>query len=59
MAVDEYGLQVTAKHFCAGVDVKGQTVVRTAPILKYMKGWDVLRVVEYCRKKEWKCEQLK
>lgn len=55
MASNEYSLQITTKYMCAGLVVRNQTVISTAPILKYMKGWDVLKVMEYCQKKGWTC----
>jgi hypothetical protein len=42
-------LVIDAPHFCAGI-VDG----RAAPIIKYMVGWDIDRILEYCEHKGWK-----
>lgn len=46
--------QVTAPHFCAGVVVRGGIVVETAPILAYMREWNLGRSLDYCKRKGWK-----
>lgn len=46
-------IHIDAPHFCAGVLLNGDVVVRAAPILKYMKGWTWHRVMAYCDKKRW------
>lgn len=45
--------QITAPHFCAGLDLKDDRVTATAPILKYMNGWTRDRVRSYCKSKKW------
>lgn len=53
--------QITAPHFCAGLTTfrRGQdlnapvTVDSAAPIIRYMLGWDVRRLFDYCRSKGW------
>jgi hypothetical protein len=40
---------VEAPHFVAGF-VLGE---RYAPILGYMRGWDILRITKFCEKKGW------
>ena len=51
--MEEHGgsktLIVDAPHFYAGI-VDG----RTAPIIKYMEGWDIYRILDYCELKGWK-----
>lgn len=42
--------QVTARHFCAGVVLEN-----TAPILRYMRGWSLSKVLDYCQRKGWRC----
>ncbi len=46
-------LQITARHFCAGLVVTNDVITGAAPILGYMKGWELERVVAYCRRKDW------
>lgn len=46
-------IRITAPHFCAGI-ADG----RAAPILKYMKGWTVRRIREYCVQRGWSFEQF-
>lgn len=29
-----------------------------APIIKYMKGWNLNKIISYCKKKNWKVEIL-
>lgn len=45
---------VTAPHFCAGFVVEGGKIVRIAPIIKYMKDWDLSRILQYTKSKRWK-----
>ena len=45
--------RVTAPHFVAGVVLENNTVVRAAPILKYMMGWSWRQVRHYCICKHW------
>ena len=44
---------IDAPHFNAAVALRDFTVVRAAPILRYMVGWNVKRVVDYCHQKGW------
>lgn len=44
--------------FCAGVELKGSIVVKTAPILKYMLGWSVERVYSYARNRGWEATAI-
>lgn len=43
---------IDAGHFYAGYDLE---TGRIAPIIKYMKGWTVQEIQDYCTKKKWKC----
>lgn len=45
--------QITAPHFVAGLEVRGQKVVRAAPILGWTVGRSLGRVAAYCREKNW------
>lgn len=49
-------LRIMAPHFVAGIEVDGGRVVRAAPIVRYMVGWDGPRFHHYCRKKGWTWE---
>ena len=46
-------MQILGPHFVAGVVLKNNTVVRAAPILKYMIGWSQQRVMQYALHKHW------
>jgi len=43
-------IRIVARHFVAGVVHRDGRVVRAAPILRYMIGWDGQRVAAYCRR---------
>jgi len=45
---------IDAPHFYAGVTLKNHVVIKAAPIVKYMIGWNVERVGAYCTQKNWK-----
>lgn len=47
-------VRITAPHFCAGLEVGG----RFAPILHYMRGWTLGRVLAYAARKGWQAETL-
>ena len=56
-------VRITSSYFCVGIVFegiygKGDRVVKTAPILKYMMGWSMDDVIKYMRKKGWKGELL-
>jgi len=51
-------MQITAPHFCAGLETRSSVVMRAAPIIKYMKGWTTGKVREYCQEKSWKLALL-
>ena len=44
---------IDAPHFCAALVAHNGLVVKAAPIIKYMVGWDASRVRDYCRSKGW------
>lgn len=46
-------LQISSDYFMAALVIKNGIVETSAPILKYMEGWTVDRVKEYCREKHW------
>lgn len=44
---------IDAPHFCVGVVLQKDRVTCAAPVVKYMIGWSLDKVVEYCSKKGW------
>lgn len=44
--------QITTPRYCAGFeyDVSGNVVIRSAPILYWLRGWPMSRVRERCRR---------
>jgi len=50
--------RIVAPHFVAGIDVVDDHVVFSAPILRYMIGWHVDRVWNYCIIKGWDLERV-
>lgn len=52
-------IQIKSNFFTAGLECKGNKVVRTAPIIKYMKGWDIYKVISYCKIKKYTMTILK
>jgi len=44
---------IDAPHFCAGLVLENDLVIRAAPILRYMVGWRRERVMAYARRKGW------
>ncbi len=53
-----YLYQVTSPYFVAGIEVSGSLVVRAAPIIRYMIGWEIGRVVKYANHKGWEVEEV-
>jgi len=51
-------VRIKAPHFVAGVVLLDDCVIRVAPILKYMTGWNRRKIEMYCEKKGWKLEVL-
>lgn len=47
-------IRIVAPHFCAAI-LDGEP----APILRYMRGWNLPSIRRYCVKKNWKLEILK
>lgn len=45
--------RICAKHFVAGIVLRGAVVIEAAPIVRYMLGWHARRVASYCRSKGW------
>lgn len=51
--------RIDARRFTAGLVVEGTKVARTAPILHYMKGWELSQVQRYTTQKRWALEELR
>lgn len=51
--------QITAAHFCAGLETDRGVVTKAAPIINYMKGWLFQAVEVYCKSKGWKITTLR
>lgn len=52
-------LRIQAPHFVAGIVINDfQKVSTAAPIVKYMLGWHVQSVREYCSRKYWQIDDL-
>lgn len=51
-------IRIVAKHFVAGVEISRARVARAAPILRYMLGWPVHKVISYCHSQGWTTEEL-
>ena len=55
--------QIKAPYFTAGLFFgysKGDDlfVMEAAPIIKYMKGWNLNRLENYCKRKGWDCNEV-
>ena len=50
-------MRIVAPHFVAAFEAEDR-VVRAAPIIKYMVGWDGARVAGYCRSRNWTWERV-
>jgi hypothetical protein len=48
--------RIASSFFCAGLEIRQNTVILAAPIIKYMIGWSKERVILYCTSKGWKLE---
>ena len=51
-------IRIEAPHFVAGIEARGGRVVRAAPILAYMLGWDGARVAQYAKRRGWTWQRL-
>ena len=43
-------IRIKAPSFCAGIDCEGR---RSAPILRFMKGWTLGQIKAYCEVRGW------
>lgn len=51
---DESLLAIDAPHFYCGVIVRSGRVIKTAPIVHYLSGWDIDRVQRYAQRRGWR-----
>lgn len=58
--MSEVLFQIEAGYFCCGIVVSSvtRTVIREAPIVKYMHGWTSRQVARYCAKKGWLVQRV-
>ncbi len=49
-------IAIDAPHFYCGVIVRNGRVIRTAPIVHYLTGWDRDRVQRYAQRRGWRVE---
>lgn len=52
-------IKIASKHFVAGVTCIDKLCVEAAPIVKYMLGWPMVRVISYCNYKGWRLEYVR
>ncbi len=50
--------QITSGYFCAGIEVKGDTVVKAAPILRRNVGHSFATFLNYCDYKGWEVHRV-
>lgn len=50
--------RIEAPHFVAAVTAEAGRVTKAAPIVGYMRGLSVGRVLSYCARMGWTCELL-
>lgn len=50
--------QIKAKHFVAGLERRADIIYKAAPIIRYMEGWGMDQVQNYCRSKHWQLYQV-
>jgi len=52
--------EITAPDFVAGIELAevSDRVVKAAPIVKYMEGWPLSHLIEYCARRGWKLERV-
>jgi hypothetical protein len=46
---------ITAPHFVAAFDLETGNI---APIIKYMKDWDLEKIYKYCQQKGWEFQLI-
>jgi len=48
-------VRIVSPYFVAGYDTASGVI---APIIKYMKGWTVTKIKDYCKRKKWKVQVI-
>jgi hypothetical protein len=51
-------IQIHSSYFTAGLEWNDDVVTLAAPIIKYMKGWPAMKVIDYCARKGWKVVEV-
>lgn len=52
-------LRITGKNFVVGLAYGSLKIIHTAaPMVRYMLGWKVAKVIEYAHSRGWKVEVL-
>ncbi len=51
-------LAIDAPHFYCGVILRDDRVIQTAPIVRYLLGWNAQRLKHYCRGRGWRVEAI-
>lgn len=51
-------IQIKSSYFCCGILVQSGKIVKAAPIVKYMIGWNGKRFKQYCNKKKFTYEMV-
>jgi len=51
-------LAIDAPYFYCGVIVRNGRVIKTAPIVHYLSGWDLNRVQRYAQRRGWQIEAV-
>lgn len=53
--------RIVAPWFVAGIEVDLYTscYIRSAPIIKYMKGWNIGKIKSYCKKRGFEIREIK
>lgn len=51
-------LQISSNYFVACVQLESFYVVHWAPILSYMRGWPLEKVIKYSVLKEWQIYEI-
>jgi hypothetical protein len=47
-------IRIDSGHFIAGAIIENDECIKCAPIIKYLLGWDVQEIKNYCERKKWK-----
>jgi hypothetical protein len=51
-------VQIRAPHFTAGAEIVDGKVVRAAPIIAYLHGWEWSRASSYMSRKGWTFKEI-